>query len=77
MLHWGWASEEKVITLREGQLPSTNAIISLVDMSGIHCRTEHDLLLVESENYLSVVSGFVNPKQLQGKQNSQIVPKFN
>lgn len=39
------------ITLREGELSSSDAIISCVEISGFHCRTEH-LLLFESEKLL-------------------------
>jgi hypothetical protein len=40
--------EIMAITLKEGELSSSDAAMSWVDMSGFHCRTEQ-FLLFESE----------------------------
>lgn len=43
-------------TLREGELSSSEATISCVDISGFHCKTEH-LLLFGSEKLLIIGDG--------------------
>lgn len=46
--------DKMAITLKEGELSSSDAAMSWVDMSGFHCRTEQ-FLLFESEK---LVNGF-------------------
>jgi hypothetical protein len=49
----------KAITRSDGELSSSDATISWVDMSGFHCKTEH-CLLFESEKLFKSIFEFIN-----------------